>query len=226
MKLHTLPNGETVAFVTLYGTNRDPRVLEWHKKVMVEHWGLPINYVECPFHAGLSHGAAMNQIMANVIPPTYWWWWDNDCIALKREVVDHVLDTVRNKRTVWGQAWKSAHKAKPRGGDHPYASQACLCFPHELYVALGRPDCDHHLDRSDTAEEITFAGEARGYTVALQWPSHSDTHTTELGQLSTYGRGNIYGPGLTYHESRADLPDHVDRFVAMAQRVLAGEFGG
>ncbi len=226
LTLHPLPNGETVAFVTLHGGNRHPEVLAWHKRVMVDHFGLPVNYVEAPF-PGISHGWAMNRVLADVTtPPTYWWWWDNDCIPMRAEVITHVLDTVRGKRTLWGQGWRSSHKLKPRGGDHPYASQACLCFPHSLYLALGKPDCDHHNPRSDTAEELTYAAEDQGYTVALQWPSHSDTHTTELGQLSWYGRGNVYGPMLTYHESRADLDGHVERFVAMAQRVVAGEFVG
>ncbi len=226
MTLQTLPlpNSETLAFVTLYGANRSVDVMEWHRRVMVEHHGLPVNYVECPFHLGMSHGAAMNQLLATSTPPTYWWWLDNDALLLRRRVVDDVVGVVRSKRAIWGQGWKAQHKAKPRPGCHPYASQACLCFAHELYVALGRPDCDHHAVRSDTAEELTYAAEAQGYTVALQWPSRSETHTTELGQVSSYGRGNVYGPNETYHESRADLEGHVERFTQMARRVIAGEF--
>lgn len=231
MTLQTLLllNGETVAFITLHGGNRHPEVLAWHKRVMVDHWGIPVNYIEAPFPA-CSHGQAMNAILGQVMSlpveerPTYLWWWDNDCIALKGEVFDHVYQTVMGKKTVWGQAWRNSHKVKPRLGDHPYASQACLCFATELYDALGRPDCDHHNARSDTAEELTYACEAKGYSVCLQWPSHSDTHTTELGQVSSYGRGNVYGSGLTYHESRADLDGHVERFTQVAQKVIAGGF--
>ena len=225
LKRQYLPNGETVAHVTLFGANRDPRVREWHEKVMVDHWGIPVTYIQCPF-PGASHGQCMNEVLRNTIhsaePPTYYWWWDNDAILLRHEGLDAALDAVRNKRTIWGQAWNSSHKFKARGGTHPYASQACLCFSREVYMALGYPDCDHHNPRSDTAEELTYAAEEQGYTVALQWPSKSDgPYTVELGQTSCYGRSITYGPNLTYHETRADLPGHVERFVAKCKNVLS-----
>lgn len=226
-----LPDNETLAFITLYGVNRSPVVTEWHQRVMVQYHGLPVNYIEAPFHLGASHGQVMNEVWRSILTlprdqrPTYLWWLDNDALLLRREVVAHVWYKVRDNQTVWGQAWRNSHKTKPRLGDHPYPSQASLCLATELYEALGRPDCDHHNTRSDTAEEIGYAAEAKGYTVALQWPSYSDTHTTELGQVSSYGRGNLYGcPPSTYHESRADLDGHEERFVAMAKRVIAGEF--
>lgn len=221
-----LPDSETVAFITLYGVNRSPEVTKWHRRVMVEHHGLPVNYIECPFHLGASHGQMMNHVLAQTVDtssaPTYYWWLDNDALLLKKEVVAHAWWIVRGKQTLWGQAWRNSHKPKPRAGDHPYCSQACLLLSRDLYKALGRPDCDHHGLRSDTAEELTYACEAQGYSVCLQWPSYSDTHTTELGQISSYGRGNVYGPNLTYHESRADLPGHVERFIAKCQWVLNG----
>ncbi len=230
MTLQTLPlpNGETVAFITLYGTNRSQEVTEWHRKVMAGHFSLPVNYIEAPFHLGCSHGQVMNEVLRSILTlprearPTYLWWVDNDCLFLRRRIVEDVIGIVRNKQTVWGQGWKNSHKTKARPGDHVYPSQACLCLATELYEALGKPDCDHHNTRSDTAEEIGYACETLGYTTAIQWPTHSDTHTTELGQVSSYGRGNVYRD--SYHESRADLDGHVEAFVTMAKRIIAGSF--
>jgi hypothetical protein len=222
-------NGETVAIITLYGDNRHQGVTEWHRKVMVDHFGLPVNYIKCPF-PGVSHGAMMNEVLRQTIDlpnrPTYYWWLDNDAIILQRRAFDIMLGTVSNKVTLWGQAWNSSHKVGPLGtNQHPYASQACLCFASDLYDALGRPDCDHHNSRSDTAEELTWRAEELGYTVALQYPSWAETRTTTLSQSCSYGRGNIYGPNLSYHESRADLDGHVERFVNRCQQAIAGAFG-
>lgn len=229
LKRTYLPNGETIAHVTLFGANRDPRVREWHEKVMVGHFGIPVTYIQCPFETGVSHGRCMDEILGQVVnapvePPTYIWWWDNDCIALKREVFDHVIDTVCNKQTLWGQAWNSSHIKGPNGSaQHPYASQACLCLSLDLYRALGSPSCDWS-PRGDTAEELSYLCEERGYTLALQYPSHSDEpYTVALSQSCRYGRSIIYGPNLTYHETRADLPEHTERFVAMAQLVIEGK---
>lgn len=223
-------NSETILPITLYGTNRSLRVTEWHRRVMVDYLGIPINYIEAPFHLGASHGQVMNYVLAQTLDaqnaPDYYWWWDNDCIALDRSIIEHVYNTVKNKKTLWGQAWNSSHKTGPNGtNQHPYASQACLCFSRSLYNALGRPDCDHNNPRSDTAEEITWACEEKGYTLALQYPSYSDTKTTQLSGSCWYGRGNVYGPDLTYHESRADLEDHEERFIHKCQEVLSHKYG-
>lgn len=218
---------ETILIVTLHGANRDPRVLEWHKKVMVDHFQIPVNYIQCPFEMGVSHGYCMNAMLRGLVreptPPTYVAFCDNDNIILRREAIDSMYQSVSNKITVYGCAWQSTHKtAKPNGtNQHAYAGSPCLCFPLSLYQALGLPDCDHFNSRSDTAEEITFEAQLRGYQVSLLYPSFSDTKTTQLDNGCWYGRGNVYGnPGLWYHESRADLPDHAERFVAKCQEVL------
>ena len=226
-----LDNGETVAHVTLHGSNRDPRVLEWHRRVMVDHWGIPVNYVECPFHLGVSHGHCMNELLRATVDlldaPIYVWLWDVDCILLRRDGLRHVIDTVKNRRTLWGTAWSSSHKAKPGGGkSHPYAGSPCVCFATDLYKTLGRPDCDHHNPRSDTIEELSYACEERGFTLALAYPSSSDEpYTVQLSQTCRYGRSIMYGvPPTFYHETRADLPGATERFIATCERLLRGEY--
>ncbi len=232
MNLQTvpLPDGETVAFITLYGVNRSSIVTEWHQRVMVGHWGLPVNYIQCPFDLGVSHGTMMNQVLAETIDqpnaPDYYWWWDNDCILLRRELIDDVLSIVANKRTLWGQAWNSMHVKGPNGSvQHPYASQACCCLSRKLYNTIGRPSCDW-TPRGDTLEEVTYLVEEKGLTLALQYPSSSDEpYTVSLSQSCRYGRSIAYdSPVSSYHETRADLPGASDRFVAMAKRVIVGEF--
>lgn len=229
MTLQTFQRGgETIACITLYGDNRHPEVTQWHQRVMVEHFQIPVNYIKCPF-PGVSHGACMNEVLRQTVDhpdaPTFYWFLDNDALPLTASAIDIMYDKVKDRLTLWGQAWNSSHKVGPNGSvQHPYASQAYVCFARDLYVALGRPDCDHHNPRSDTAEELTYAVEEQGFTLSLMYPSWSATKTTPLSQSSSYGRGNIYGPGLTYHESRADLEGHVEAFTTVAQRIIGGLF--
>ncbi len=228
MTLQTFQRGgDRIACITLYGDNRHPEVTQWHRRVMCEHFGVPVNYLKCPF-PGVSHGQCMDHVLSQTVDtpeaPDIYWWLDNDALVLRLEAIDQLHAKVADRLTLWGQAWNSSHLIGPNGTtQHPYASQACMAFARDLYVALGRPPCNHN-HRADTAEELTYAVEENGYTVALQYPSYSATHTTALSQSATYGRGNVYGPEMTYHESRADLDGHVERFVAMAQRVIAGSF--
>lgn len=221
-------NGETILPITLYGTNRSQEVTNWHKKVMVDYLGIPINYIEAPFHLGASHGQVMNEIVRRLTvgaaEPTYYLWLDNDALFLRHGVLEMIYNIVYNKITLFGHGWNAQHKNKPRGGNHPYASQATLCYASSLYDACGRPNLDHHNPRSDTAEELTFEVEERGFILSLIYPSAFVRGGSPLSQTAEYGMGNIYGPNLMYHCSRADLPDHESMFIDMCKRVVAGEF--
>ncbi len=213
MKL-THPDGrvETLLIVTLHGGNRHPEVLYWHRRVMVDHFGLDVNYIQAPF-PHVSHGACMNQIMAQTLdlptPPDYYLFVDNDCVALRRDALNYAYQQVCDRLTMWGHLWCSNHKLGPNGTTHhPYASQACLMFSRQLYLAVGRPDMDHWVSRSDTAEELTYAAKAAGYGVSLLYPS-----------------GPLQRP-LWHHTSQAPSPRHVEIFIETCKMVLAGAFEG
>lgn len=224
---------ETILIVTLYGGNRHPEIVQWHKRVMVDHFGLSVNYLQCPFPA-ISHGTCMNQVIAQTVdstrPPDYYLFLDNDCVALRAEAFALAYRQVMDGAGVWGHLWCSNHKLGPNGTTHhPYASQACIMFPRSLYLALGRPDMDHWVPRSDTAEELTYAAKAAGYNVSLLYPSYSVLADTPGDNGVTYGMGNTYGPltrPLWCHVSQAPNPRHVEVFVETCKMVLAGAFEG
>lgn len=227
-------NGESVAPITLFGRNRHPEVLEWHQKVMLGHYQLPVNYLECPFPS-VSHGQMMNIVLQRSLDaenvPDYYWWLDMDCIPLRQEAVTRAYQQTSDKLTVWGHAWGSMHKVGINGTVfHPYASQACLMFSRELYNALGNPDMDHHHSRSDTAEELTYAAKYAGYNVSLLYPSHSVVADTPLDNLGPrYGMGITYGPlsrPLWFHASSAPNPRHTEVFTETCKLVLANAFEG
>ncbi len=219
---------ETVLIVVLHGGNRDSTVLDWHRRVMEGYLGLTINYIAAPF-PHVSHGTCINQILAQTLDlpnaPDYYLFIDNDAIFLRHGILDLIHSFVCNRMTVFGHAWQSNHKPGPTGLiPHAYASQATLCFSRQLYNSIGRPDCDHWIPRSDTAEEITYRAKELGYIVALVYPSHVEEPNTPLDNGCTYGMGNTYGPNLMYHCSQVPNAKHVSSFVAKCQEVLAGKF--
>ncbi len=224
---------ETVLIVTLHGGNRAPEIVAWHRRVMVEHFGWAVNYIQCPF-PHVSHGACMNQIIAQTVDlptaPDYYFFLDNDCVALRAEALGLAYQQARDHMTVWGHAWMSNHKVGPNGMiPHAYASQACLLFARDIYLALGRPDMDHWVPRSDTAEELTYAAKAAGYGVSLLYPSYSVLKDTPLDNGMGYGLGNTYGPlsrPLWHHTSNAANARQSEVFVETCKLVLAGAFEG
>lgn len=224
---------ETVLIVTLHGPNRHSEVLQWHKRVMVEHFGVLVNYIEAPFPA-VSHGACINQLLMQTVDlptaPDYYMLLDMDCVALRAEALMLAYQQARDKMTVWGHAWQSNHKPGPNGTDtHAYASQACLMFHRSVYLALGRPDMDHWIPRSDTAEEMTYLAKAAGYNVSLLYPSYSVLKDTPLDNGMGQGMGNTYGPltrPLWHHTSHSPNTRHVEVFVKTCKLVLADAFEG
>lgn len=223
-------NGETIAIITLFGDNRHQEVTEWHRRVMVEHFRLPVNYIKAPFPA-CSHGSVMNEVLRLSVDasdaPDYYLWLDNDAIFLRKDAMSLIYSLVCNKITLFGQAWESRHKRGPNGFyEHPYASQAMICFSRKMYNELNRPDMDHWISRSDTAEEMTYEAEQNGYILALAYPSHSVDPNTPLGNGCSQGFSNTYGPapGWFYHCSQAPNPRHVEVFIDKCKQVLAGAF--
>jgi hypothetical protein len=235
MNLRTLTiNGETIAIVTLYGSNRHPEATQWHARVMVDHFRLPVNYIECPFHLGASHGQMMNEVLRQTVDtpdaPTYYLWLDNDCIPLRCEAIELAYRQVQSKDTIWGHAWQSNHLTGPNGTiPHAYASQACLLFARETYNALDRCSMDHGQPYCDTAEALTYMAKSNGYGVSLLYPSHSVVKDTPLDNGMGYGMGNTYGPlsrPLWHHTSRIPHPRHVEVFTETCKMVMDNAFEG
>ena len=229
MQLLTI-NGETILIITLYGENRHPKIMEWHRKVM-NHLGIPAEYIRCPFPA-VSHGFMMDEVLRQTVDlpdvPNYYLWLDNDCVPLRRESLGLAYKQVRDKMTVWGHAWQSNHLVGPNGMvPHAYASQACLMFSTELYNRLGRPSMDHTVKYCDTAENLTYAAKAEGFNVSLLYPSHSILGDTPLDNGMRYGMGNTYGPlscPLWHHTSSAPNSRHVEVFTETCKMVLDDRF--
>jgi len=220
-------NNESILPIVLFGKNRSEEVTLYHKKVMVDHFGIPFNYLTGPFPY-VSHGACMDQIISSTIDsikPDYYWFCDHDAIILKQECIDIMYNFVKNKMTIAGQIWQSNHKKGPNGMiPHPYISQAFIWFSTKLYNELGRPTCDDKIERSDTAEEITYSAKQKGYFIAGCYPSNSIVQNTDLDNGCRYGLGNTYGPDLMYHVSQQDNPRSTELFVEKCKEVLNGKF--
>lgn len=220
-------NNETILPIVLFGDNRDAEIVEYHKKVMVNYFEIPFNYISCPFPY-VSHGLCMNEIISKTIDslmPDYYWFCDNDAIILKKECIDIMYDMVKNKITLAGQIWQSNHKKGPNGMiPHPYVSQAFLWLSREMYNNLGRPTFDDKIERSDTAEEVTYEAKSKGYFIAGCYPSHSVLQNTDLDNGFKYGLGNTYGLNLMYHASQQNNPESKKLFIEKCKDVLNGKF--
>lgn len=220
-------NGENIAIIVPYGRNRSISILNHHRRLMVDHFGFNINYVECPF-PGVSHGFILNELikqLGGLKGIDYILFMENDSIFLRKDALEFIYNIVKNKVTIFGQAWQSNHKKGPNGNiQHAYAGPACLCFHHDLYYRLNAPDLDHNIARSDTAEELTYKAKELGYNVCLFYPSHVEEPNTDLDNGCKTGLGNTY-QDLFFHASQAGHTRHEEVFVKKCEDVLNGKNG-
>lgn len=228
MKLKlNIVNGESIAIICPFGNNRPSDTIEWNKKVMVDYLELQMNYIYCPFPAG-SHGYYLNAIVNGTIDkedaPDYYLFIENDSIFLNKRGLSFIYDIVKNKQTVWGLAWQSNHKSGPRGVTHAYAGPAGLCVSRQLYNELGRPDLDHHIARSDTAEELTYRAKELGFTVALTYISEMHEQNTPLDNSCFSGLGNVHGKKMFYHASQQGNDKSATLFIEKCREVISGKF--
>ncbi len=225
-------NNETILPIVLYGDNRGNKMVQYHKRVMVDFLQIPMNYVKCNF-PGFSHGNMVNQIIKDTIDtikPDYFFFCDFDNIFLNKDVLNQMRDSVKYKNTIWGCATQSNHKKGPDGFiSHPYCSQACLCFSTELYKNLGSPDMDHWSEQSeeyggDTCERLTYLCKQNGYSINLLYPSSSIVSNCSLDNGIRFGRGNYYGPKLVYHQMQNNQPESENEFIKVCEDVLNGKY--
>ncbi len=224
-------NNETILPIVLYGANRNTSVLTYQKRVMVEKFNLPINYIECPFPM-VSHGQMMNSVIRETIDsikPDYYWFIDMDCIILKKECVNIMYDIVKNKRTIFGVGQQSNHKKNKITNSfiHPYVSQAFTCFSSKIYNDSNRPCLDHWSEDleefgGDTAERLTYEVEKHGGIVSLIWPSNVFLKNSPINHLM-FGMGNTYSD-LVYHAMQQDNPKSQELFIEKCQEVLDGKY--
>lgn len=225
-------NNETILAITLWGSYRNTEIIKWHKKVMVDKFGLDINYIEAPF-PNISHGYCMNQIIGatiDSIKPDYYWFLDSDCIILKKETFNIFYDLVKHKKGIAGHVQQSNHK-KNRITEsliHPYASQAFLWFPSELYNKLNRPCMDHWSEGSDeyggdTAERLSYETKKAGGIVSLIYPSNVYLKNSNIDSGLMFGLGNTFSD-LIYHSMQQDNPKSQELFIEKCKSVLNGDF--
>lgn len=221
-------NGEKILAICLHGANRNPELLEWHKKVMVDKFGLAINYIEAPF-PGVSHGQMMNYVISQTIDsikPDYYWFIDNDCIILKKECIDIMYDLVKRKSGIAGHVQNSNHKKNKVSNSviHPYVSQAFIWFPAELYKKLGSPCMDHWSEGTneyggDTAERLTLAAKKAGGIISLIYPSNVVLPNSPLDADLIFGMGNTFSD-IIFHSMQQNNPEASKLFVQKCKEVL------
>ncbi len=231
-------NKERLLVVVPHGANRNPEILEWHKKVM-NFFQIRTNYIYFPFKENhMSHGAAFDQIIKATKDHTdYWVFLDNDCVPMQSNFLNYIYQKIIDKDTLFGPIGNSNHLKGTNGNiDNPYIYGSGMCISKILWEKLGSPSFNEDNINFDTAERITYLTQKFGYNICALWPKSVEGMTFEECDLLGvdrkhaksavgnfhFGFGTTYGNNVLYHQMCAHSPRHVSSFIAKCKEIING----
>lgn len=160
---------------------------------------------------------------------------DIDCIPLSAGAIDLYIQQAVEGKLV-GNAQRTNHL---QNDQHVFAAPSALAISGETYDKIGRPPA-LETNRSDVAEEWTWAAEDKGVPVEIYLPLRYDAapqrYEWEKDQppywalkdgMPVYGMGTTYGTSdgveLFYHNFQIRMPGQQERFWAKCESILTGE---
>ena len=209
--------GERIIIATFCGRNRPAEFADYQEKVFT-HFGIPLNQVLADF-SRLEHGSVIDEFILRLDGAwDYLILFDTDAVPLKADFIERAYEKIRDKTTLFGIAQQSNHILVNNCKNHLYVGPAALAVSKEMLVRLDRPSFLRNA-RSDTAEELTWRAEERGYTLAFIFPSHVRRRRWDLGNGHSFGVGTTYGDAV-FHAFVPTDEESKKFFVRKCKEVL------
>lgn len=207
-----------ISYHTLHWDNVDTRILESHKKVF-NHFDIEIEYT----NMNINHGLWMTSVCRNTISDVYVFF-EIDCVPLNKKVVDDCIKYAVENNSFIGSAQVSNH-IYPK--THVYVAPCFLTLSRNCYYDLGMPSF-HVTNRSDTAEELSYAAEQFGKRYKCLYPTKFDgipknDGVWRLSNYGYYGIGTLYENKI-YHLFESRWGDHIDLFEKRCNQIIEGTF--
>lgn len=201
---------------TLFWDNVSPGVIDAHRRV-IGHFGLTVKYT----NESVSHGQWMDRVIrqstADVVG-----FLDCDCVPLARQVIERAVDYAFEHASFIGTAQVSNHIPP---SSHVFAAPAFFFIERSCYNRLNTSMVE--TDRSDVAEELSYAAEAAGLVYRALYPTHFSCEPKNgawrLGNYGVYGIGTVFANAV-YHHFQCRHRRYTNLFVEQCQRIIDGTF--
>lgn len=202
---------------SLYWNNGE-ELCKLHKEVM-NHFKIPVNYYNCD---NCPHGAWINSILENsnsdivgII--------ENDCIPIKKEIIDECINYVKNSGTFIGMAQCSNHI---HPFNHIYAAPCFYFISKDFWINTGKISFSEN-NRSDVGEELCRYCDERKITYKAIYPTFfekpADEGVWKLTNYGYYGIGTLFGDSI-YHLYQGRKKQNIELFKKRCQQVIKGKF--
>ncbi|MGN6491564.1 MAG: hypothetical protein ACTHLE_06165 [Agriterribacter sp.] len=203
---------ETFKIFSFYNSNVDKAIPKYQKAVF-RHFGFHINHI---VDEKFSHGDFMNHICRTVTDTRYLVFFDVDCIPVKGDWMEKLLNDLETPRTIAGAAQTANHL---RDAKNLYVSPFFFGISTAYLKELDYPDMNPTEDM-DAGQNLTEQIEKRGGNVKYWWPT--DIESPQW--LLYHPEHTQFGPGTTYddrvYHAFFSRLDKSNRFVKKCRTIL------
>jgi|694.fasta_scaffold09965_16 hypothetical protein len=157
---------------------------------------------------------------------------DIDCIPLSEKAIEYYIEQASNGKVI-GNVQRSNHI---KNDQHLFAAPSAIALSKETYINIGKPPA-LETERSDVAEEYTWAAEAKNVPVELILPVSFDKAPHKYGweedqrpfwalkdDMPVYGIGTTFGNqefgDMYYHNFQIAHPGNQEMFWARCEKAL------
>jgi hypothetical protein len=184
-----------------------------YQKAVFRHFGFQINHIA---DESLSHGDFLNQICRNTTDIDFLVIFDIDCIPIKKDWFNKVMEDLREPRTIIGAAQTANHL---RNAQNLYVSPFFFAISTAYLKELNYPDMNMTEDM-DIGQNLTEEIIKKDGNIRYWWPTEIEEERWYLH----HPEHKVFGLGTTYNDTiyHAFLSLHYlsARFIKKCKSVL------
>lgn len=231
--------------VSFFMDNVDKRTVELQQQVIAKFNKSKVHQytikVDFPHHVSLDYFWAMNGVrteplkdipLEQTLHHDVILFLDIDCVPLNDSAIDTYIALAQEGALV-GNAQRTNHLDN---GQHVFAAPSALAISKETYLKIGKPTAFPNNQRSDVAEEYTWAAEQNGVPVYFSMPMRYDSPPNRFewekdqppywalaDGMPAYGVGTTFGMNsveMFYHNFQIFHQGQQERFQNKCLKLL------
>lgn len=203
---------EPFKIFSFYNSRINPKIPRYQKAVF-RHFGFKINHI---VDENITHGGFLNHICRDVKDTDYLVIFDIDCIPVKKDWFNKIMEELRKPGTIAGAAQTANHL---RNAQNLYVAPFFFAISTSYLEELNYPDMNMTEDM-DVGQNLTEEIIKNGGNIKYWWPTNIEEEKWYLH----HPEHPVFGLGTTYNDTiyHAFLSLHYlsARFIKKCKSVL------
>ncbi len=207
-----------IGIYSVYNDAISPIFVEHQKKVF-DFFNIDVNQIKWANNGYDTHAEFLDYII-NTEDVDYFIFFDIDCIPLKKDFLQILINRIYDKSAILGPEQITSHISKEITGG-PYAAPSCFCISKDTYIKLGKPSFKATY-RGDVAQELTHLCREKNFEIIFIKFEESLKQQWELYEGIWYGSGSTY-EDLVYHNFCSCGGIDIENFSNKVKEIIYGK---